>query len=187
VRGYHPLTPVPEAALQASLTARLAVVLDTASPDHDTLHFPAEVFLSLLAAATDTVTHDAVEVQADAENRYDNLDPFAAHLRAAAEDERLPPLRVLILHRRQLVIMEETEFWAFCGGPAPYGDSFTASFYTEPATAERLEQAIAAACARLRISIDARIQGADRPVPTWRRRLAGILPGRLGPSRPRSD
>ncbi len=70
---------------------------------------------------------------------------------AELEDDGEFPQRVTFERDRELVLLEQTEFWSMVGGPAPYHDSVALSFSSELDIADQVEAVILDACESLGI------------------------------------
>ncbi|TCJ12797.1 hypothetical protein EZJ19_11190 [Parasulfuritortus cantonensis] len=171
VHGFHPATPVPAIVYRNNLRFRFALVFETAIPDCGSIVFQSESYIGLLSIIIRNLDFDGIQIDADENNTYDSFDSYKESLFRIAEPDRLPARRILFKNNGKLTCYEETEFWAFCGGPSPYSDSFTISFYTE----NDMSGTFDAICADSRfaemVTIRETIQGLPRPELSWWRKL----------------
>ena len=179
VVGYHEYTPVPALAAEKHLRNRFAVIFD---PYVD---FDAALFFDVLDAISKVIDHDTVLVNVDDNIECQSIDDLRRRLLSIPEDDpegdRLPPRGIVFRKRGEVTCVEETEFWANCGGPAPYHDSYTTAFYTREDLAGLFEAACVAACERAAVSVNEVFRGAPDPVhiPLHKRILTWMTPGRL--------
>jgi hypothetical protein len=131
VAGYHPCSFPPSPAHDVGLKERFAVVLSSFRPEKKGMFFDADLFVIIADAILRLIPHDALEidmgVQAPA---LRSLRELTERYGSQDEMDRDPPPRIRVHCGGRLVAIEETELWAQVGGPAPYHDSFTMSFYT---------------------------------------------------------
>jgi hypothetical protein len=129
VAGYHPCSFPPAAAYAAGLKERFAVVLSSYRSEKREMFFDADLFALLTGALLQVVPHDSLDIEL-------GVGLPALHSlrelteRQAGQDEMDLPLRMRVYCDGRIVALEETEFWSEVGGPDPYHDSFTLSFYT---------------------------------------------------------
>ena len=140
VTGYHSNTPISESARSERLMFRFALVLGTFHPDIDYMYFQDSIFLESLTQISKKIDHDTLIIKID-DKEYYSIESLVNHLIAIPEEDRHPPDEVHFRKNGKLVCLEQTEFWALCGGEAPYSDSYTASFYTEKDMSEHFESA----------------------------------------------
>jgi hypothetical protein len=140
VFGYHPCSYPPPSAYDAGLTKRFAIVFDTYRPDKGYAFFDADLFTGVLKAICNAIPHDALWIEMDAEHDLHSLHELSEWYVTRGDDDRDPPIRVLLFHDSRLTAYSETEEWAMVGGPAPYHDSYTLSFYTKEDRAEEFRR-----------------------------------------------
>jgi hypothetical protein len=131
VRGYHQDTPVPNDAKDLKLSFRLALVLPSTKPFSTVCLFDEKQFFEIVRKVISVIKCDSVVFDVDDQKKVSSLEGFESYIAIIPEDDKLPPKRTHFLISGNIVAMEETEFWAFCGGPDPYHDSWTLSFYTK--------------------------------------------------------
>ena len=131
VSGYHSCSFPPPIAYDAGLKDRFAVIISSYRPDKEGMFFDSELFILLTDAILQAIPHDSIEIEMDVGmpslRSFSELSEWYGR---NDETEREPPLRVTACSNNRLIAIEETESWSQVGGPAPYHDSFTLSFYT---------------------------------------------------------
>jgi hypothetical protein len=130
VAGYHSCSFPPPIAYDAGLRERFAVVLSSYRPDKDGMFFDADLFVRLADAILKVIPHDSLVIETGDLPRLQSLSDQAKQYASPDEIDREPPDRIKVFCDGRLVAIEETEPWVAMGGPAPYHDSFTMSFYT---------------------------------------------------------
>lgn len=175
VHGYHVDTPIPEQVNKDNLKFRFAVIFETAFPEHSTSFFQSKVFMVLLSAISEQLDYDNLQIVADEHSRYLTIDSFKENLFKVSEDDRMPPQRIFFQKNDDLTCMEETEFWVLCGGPAPYSDSYTASFYTKDDMTNAFDAACEAVCLDMGAEIRKRVQGSPYPVRSLWKKLRTFI------------
>ena len=112
---------------------------------------------------------------------YTSLDQLSDRLLTTADDEHgdpRPPMRARLVQNGRVVCVEETEFWVMCGGPEPYHDSYTLSFYTREEVSQRLEVACSAACEQLTVVVKDVTRASPHPSREswWKHILRNLIP-----------
>jgi len=172
VNGYHPFTPIPEKAIKTKLNYRFALILDTYPFDVHDIYFKELLLIKILVQVSKVISYDSLLVVVDDCIEYQSIEDFSKYLSGIHEDDRQPPQRIEFRKNGNLVCIEETEFWYHCGGPAPYGDSYTLSFYTMENLSDSLQKASFIACELHGIRIDKIIQASLESIRlTWWRKL----------------
>lgn len=149
VRGYHLNTPIPAPALRANLRHRFAVVFDT--EDTPEMEFDAKLFCDILHEISTQIPYDEINIELDdglmLSSVSELLDSYSGITESEEEDEdREPPKRIRYSISGRASCHEETEFWVLCGGPPPYHDSYTFSFFTACDMSDSLAWACRVAC-----------------------------------------
>lgn len=132
VLGTHDATPVPAAARAHGLTQRFALVQSTHAPGVADLLVDSSVLLVLLRtldthfAATGRLYWD----RSHRRRERIELESLTACYRTTPQEKHEPLSAGEWLRGQRLVALLHTEFWSEVGGPAPYHDSLTYSFYT---------------------------------------------------------
>ena len=151
VVGSHPETPSPpEEAIAASLLDRVAVVLDSYRPDRVDLYFDTELFLATSDAILQALLPDSLEIVRSAtQPSLESLDALGREWLAAPEVEREPPELLRALRSGSVVCLAVPELWAQVGGPQPYHDSYTMSFFARFRSPLAVAESAAAAATAL--------------------------------------
>jgi hypothetical protein len=130
VAGYHPCSFPPSIAYDNGLRARFAVVLSSYHPEKDGMFFDADLFVLLAYAMLKVIPHDSLSIETGDSSRLPSLPDLVQQYADQDETDREPPDRIKVSCSGRLVAVEETEAWMAVGGPTPYHDSYTFSFYT---------------------------------------------------------
>lgn len=165
VRGYHRYTSTPEQAVQNHLENRFAVILDPFQPIPEEWDFDVELLLAILTAISSVIDCDAFIAEINDDTQFHSLAEYCDWFHAMPVDMKEMPRRIQYWKKGKLVCFEETEFWALCGGPAPYHDSYTLSFYTATNPANAFQAACLAACRKINGRVGEIYQGSPTPIP----------------------
>ena len=155
VEGYHECSYPPAQAYDAGFTQRSAVVLDTYRRDKQVAFFDCDLFLRILDAICRAIPHDSLAIEIGDGQELRSLQELSERYAAQSDDDRDAPVRAWLRQGNRPVAHIETEEWVFCGGPAPYHDSYTLSFYTSDNRAGEFR----AICERVSKEIGATITG----------------------------
>lgn len=166
VKGYHRHTPVPDRAAAAGMKHRFAVVFHTGREDVDYMFFDAMLFCDVVERLSSHVVHDEMRIEIDGVTTLKEWNELRAKYLELGPEDRDPPRRIEYFESGQLSCIEETEFWVTCGGPPPYSDSYTASFFTRDDRTSEFARACGNACIPGTFSI---IDASRAPLPWWRR------------------
>jgi hypothetical protein len=169
VNGYHALTPVARTAVDAMLGNRFAVIFHTDRPGMDVMYFDSTLFCNVLEAIASEVDYDDLRIDLDGSATLVSLDELRVKLQDDREESE-PPRRIEFLKGNHLSCVEETEFWNLVGGPQPYSDSYTASFYTSTDMSTEFTRACQQTCGTADVTI-VEAARSPLPVPLWRRLL----------------
>ncbi len=165
VSGYHAASFPPADAYEAGLRHRFAVVLDTYRRDKVDMYFDADLFLRLVPALCQAIGYDGVDIRLTDGSRFTSFGDVARHYTGLEELEREPPERIQLSRRGQLAGMVDTEFWTMVGGPSPYHDSYTLSFYTDQDRSATLRRVSETACSEIGAVITGYHTGQQRKEP----------------------
>jgi hypothetical protein len=175
VTGYHPCSFPPPTAYNAGLYERFAVVLSSFRPDKDGMFFDADLFVKFAEAIFRAIPHDSLDIEMGGGSAgLHSLPELAERYARQDEMDRDPPFRVRASCGNRLVAVEETEAWASVGGPDPYHDSFTMSFYTAENRSDEFRRICEATARESGVTITAFHEAFGRKepfVPWWRRPL----------------
>ena len=178
VAGYHPCSFPPATAYDAGLKERFAVVLSSYRPDQDEMFFDADLFVRLADAILNVIPHDSLIIElGDGLPCLQSLQELAEQYTGQEESDREPPNSMKAFVGDRMIAVEETEPWMAVGGPAPYHDSFTVSFYTAEDRADEF-QGICESVAQQNSVVVTAFYKAERNkepfVPWWRRPLRWV-------------
>jgi hypothetical protein len=177
VSGYHKHSYPPPEAYDAGLRRRFAIVLDTYRQDYEGIYFDTELFLGLVTEVFRTIPHDRMAITMWEGNAFDSVEALAQSYCGMAQDDRDPPARVRLFRGADMVCLVETEFWAYCGGPWPYHDSYTVSLYTAEDRSPELRAVCEDLCSRLGTQVAGFHTGepCKEPFVRWWRRLLRLF------------
>lgn len=147
VLGIHDATPVPAAARAHGFTHRFALVQSTRAPGVADVLVDSSALLVLLRAL-DTHFASIGRLYWDRAHRRRErieLGTLAIHYRDTPQEEHETLVAGEWQRSRQLLALLHTEQWSASGGPAPYHDSLTYSFYSATDLSELLLGALHAA------------------------------------------
>ena len=147
VSGYHDWNFPPFRAYNHGLRSRFALVLDTYRRDKGMMFFDVELFLRLVSEACNVIGYDAIEIRLTDEVCFDSFDALAQYYADRDELDNEPPEGIDLIRENQVVAIAITEFWTLVGGPSPYHDSYTISFYTSEDRSEELLRTSEIICA----------------------------------------
>lgn len=142
VLGTHEATPVPAAARAHGLTHRCALVQSTAAAHATELVVDPTALLVALAWLDSSHARPGVLFWDESRRQRATRGELETHYRTR-DATQFDVVRAGEWRHAdgQLAVLLATEPWAAVGGPAPYHDSYTYSFYS----AEPLDQALLAA------------------------------------------
>jgi hypothetical protein len=175
VSGYHACSFPPRAAYDAGLRNRFAVVLSTFRPEKSEMFFDSNLFIKIADALLQVIAHDLLEIDLGGEVPVlRSLASLAERYASQEEMDREPPAWMRAYGGNRLIAIEETEWWTSVGGPAPYHDTLTFSFYTP----ENRSVEFRRACEIVAVESDATITAFHEAlphkepfVPYWKRPL----------------
>ena len=179
VSGYHAASFPPAGAHESGLCHRFAVVLDTYRRDKVDMYFDTDLFLRLVPTLCQAIGYDRVEIRMTDGSRFTSFDELARQYAGREEVEQEPPVRIELVRRGQLGGIVETEFWTMVGGPPPYHDSYTLSFYSDRDRSPELRRVSETVCSELGVVITGYHTGQQSKEPYrpwWRRVLQRFAP-----------
>jgi hypothetical protein len=130
VSGYHAATYPPDAAYEAGLGHRFAVVLDTYRKDKADMFYDSDLVLLLVPKLCQIIGFDQLEIRMADGTRFQSFEELTRYQNGQREADRDPPNWMELCSGGKLSGIVETESWMAVGGPPPYHDSCTLSFYT---------------------------------------------------------
>lgn len=100
-----------------------------------------EILKTMFAHISQAFHFDSVKIVHDG-SEYSSLESFYQSTTTVSADGEIDyeiPEEIEFKISNTLLLVENTEFWAFIGGPYPYSDSFTFSFYSTNNNNEKFE------------------------------------------------
>jgi len=178
VRGYHAASFPPADAFEAGLRHRFAVVLDTYRRDKAEMYFDTGLFLHLVPALCQAIGYHFLAIRMFEGGRFHSFEDLAREYARREELEQEPPARIDLLKSGLLVGVVETELWTMVGGPSPYHDSYTLSFYTDRDRSPELRRVSEVACSESGAVITGFHEGQEmkEPYRSWWRNVLGWFP-----------
>ncbi len=157
--GYLPevdfLDDVPARARQSDLRFRFAVALDTFRPDSDGMYFDADLALALISAMSECISCDRVEFVLDRRQPH-IVGSFENLLRYYESKVDPVPFDEAAFYRDgRLACSVHTEPYDAVGGPWPYSDTVTFSFYSDGDCSKCFTEA----CTKIARDLNAQIGG----------------------------
>lgn len=147
VIGAHSCTPIPDEVHLHGLTHRFALVLDPYTESAAACETIACVLGAIFSEiARELASTRIVTIMPDGTEHSEF--PDATNMILGPEELNLPA-KIYFYHEETLACFEFTENWAAVGGPQPYSDSLTFSFYTPGDSTLRFVRACERACAQL--------------------------------------
>lgn len=144
VIGAHTDTPIPDEVFRHGLTHRFAVIVDPCSESA----VPCETTARVVSAIFAEIAHEFASTRVLATMRdgteYRELRDVVNQI--LVNEELTFPAKICYYREQTLVCLECTELWSEVGGPQPYSDSVTLSFYTRSDSTLRLIHACERVC-----------------------------------------
>jgi hypothetical protein len=136
VAGFDGVMPLPDAAISAGLKHRFAIVQSTYRPDSVDMYFDENLWEKLIGFAQALDPSALISVIEEGNSHEINLNAFMSQWSSSTDPYPDPPPFVIVRDRRGIALLIATEYWTRVGGPPPYADSYTYSFYSR----ENIEQ-----------------------------------------------
>jgi hypothetical protein len=174
VSGYHAVSYPPVAAYEAGMRHRFAVVLDTYRRDKIDMFFDSSLALLLVPALCQIIRYDQLSIRMAGGATISSIEELARHYSGLEEVDRDPPACIEVWRGGAIGAIVQTEWWSSVGGPSPYHDSYTISFYTANDHSSEFRQAIEDLCLAAGASITGfyREEQAKQPysyLPWWKK------------------
>ncbi len=148
VIGFDHYAPLPEILDSDIPWHRFATVIHPTLRD---LPLDAALYEQLITCCAYVLDYDQLQVEF-ADQVVDTLER-AMDIVRYADDEPIPPDRIVFKRGPYVVAVLETEWWVLAGGPELYHDSYTFSLYSRRSQHESLEHAVRKLCSARRIAI----------------------------------
>ncbi len=145
VIGAHTDTPIPDEVFQHGLTHRFAVIVDPYSQSAAACETTARVLTAIFAEIAHEFASSRIVATMLDGTEYRELRDMADKI--LGDEELHLPRKIHYYNEQTLVCLEYTELWCEVGGPQPYSDSVTLSFYTPSDLTLRLIHACERVCA----------------------------------------
>lgn len=117
------------------------------------MYFDWRLFSNLVKRLLEPLGCDSVAISLEDQQTLASLDELAKKIASLPEEDQLPPTHVRAMKDENLLCLVETEFWTRVGGPEPYHDSYTVSFYTRASHAAQFTQICRSVCTELGATI----------------------------------
>lgn len=166
VIGVHPDTPIPDDVHSHALRYRFAVIVDPFSAPPMSVGTVARVVTAVLMETTRELVWNRVVVTMPDGTEYHRLLDATDHV--LGDEELNLPAKICYYQDESLFCLENTENWAAIGGPWPYSDSVTFSFYTPRDWALRFLHACERVCAQHPAALERFYPGSRYLVPRSR-------------------
>ena len=128
--GFDDVRDWPIFAEAADLYCRFAVIQETYRADCVDMYFDEQLWLSILGFAKklDAAISIGISYEGTGET---GLDQFLSEWEGIPKEDREPPPFIFAgKGEAEVSLIVETEYWTRVGGPTPYHDSYTYSFYS---------------------------------------------------------
>ena len=135
INGFHNFVEPPKEFEKDAFLRRAAVVFipDTicSNPSEEWLSvFPA--FVSIIKRTICLFNANSIEILHYGKV-FDSIGKYEEYILSLPKDDDdisiEPPRQIRFVSQNSSVCVMEAEYWAYYGGPPPYSDSFTISFY----------------------------------------------------------
>lgn len=146
VSGYHAVSYPPLAAYEAGIRHRFAVVLDTYRRDKIDMFFDSSLFLLIVPPLCQIIRYDQLSIRMAGGGLFSSCEELARQYSGSEEVDCEPPAWIELRRGAAIGGIVETEWWNRVGGPSPYHDSYTMSFYTANDYSSEFRQAIENIC-----------------------------------------
>jgi hypothetical protein len=158
LRGVDHANPT---AKRLQLPARFAVVFDSHRPDQADMFFDCELAVAVLSEILEQIPHDTmVLTPSEGAAALPSISAWETHYWSTPESDREPFHSMQLLEAGRPVCYVELEPWVQVGGPSPYHDSWTFSFYLRDYDRGALERAITESCQANQAVLEQPITGA---------------------------
>lgn len=166
VFGYLPkIDFISKIANDLNLKRRIAIALDTHRSDMVDMYFDVDLLFSLMNLLLTGIPYDSFVVTLnDNENqKMKSISDISHYYSNIDEDNREPFQSVKVIKRNQTICFIETKLYTQAGGPMPYSDTYTFSFYVEDYKREDIQHTLTHHCEKNRIFIRDIHTGTEEP------------------------
>lgn len=161
----------PRAAV-CGVSQRFAVALDTYRPDNVDMYFDHELLLALLRGVSELIPHGTLHISMDVDGKdiLMSLDALERRYREMEAEDRVPFIWLEYRDETGVVGYVQSEWYTLIGGPHPYHDSYTFSFYLYRYDRWLVQRRILEICWRGGADVKELWTGVERPmVSPWSR------------------
>jgi hypothetical protein len=136
--GFDQFCKIPSVIKELSFDHRFAVIQQTYRCDLPDIYFDHllwEIILEFALQFGQTVDVRIVAHEGVPEVKSEE---FVASFDKLGGMDREPPEFIIVREKGEIVLCIATEYWAHIGGPSPYHDSYTYSFYSSTDISKRI-------------------------------------------------
>ncbi len=140
VLGYLPnIDDTYAPASRLSLNKRFAIALNTYRSSKDEMYFDSEMLLKIVKDILPIFPHDTISVLFDSKKiRIKNIENLNVEDLVNSVEENDPFVRLEVLLNNNIICLVNVECYTAIGGPIPYHDTYTFSFYSDDYSIEEL-------------------------------------------------
>ena len=167
-----------EVARGLGLNKRFAIALDTYRPEKNYMYFDAELLYLVLTCVLKEYNFSSIELQFDEDKPKSvaSLNELREVLiEESDEEEREPFLHMKLISDDETCCYVQTEFYTLVGGPSPYHDTYTFSFYVNQYERPAIQNKVYQLCIDNNIVVSEIRSGCDVPIISLWTKLKGIL------------
>ena len=162
------------------LPFRFAVILDANREGRESMYFDAPIFTRLCRGLFSAIPHDNLSMHFRPNPTGEawilaSVEELEDRLQKMPEEDREPFQWATLVKAGRTECYARLDFWVFVGGPQPYSDSYTLSFFTRRHMAVELQKACVEACSSVGIAVAPAFLGRHSPRITILHRLADWL------------
>jgi hypothetical protein len=174
VSGYlRWIDRLPETAIKLGLPFRTAAVLN----DSDTPH--TQIYWDMIDAFVESIASDSVKFEIETNDGFIHFNSVASmrdYMRSHP-DYNIPFKRAFFSLRGKVIAFMDVEYWAFCGGPFPYHDSWTFAIYRNTEDVTLIRDACYRVCEKHGYPVEEELHFLPAPeeMPLWKRFIQWLL------------
>jgi hypothetical protein len=159
------LYKLPDVVKKASLTERFAVVQETYIEGCVDMFFDEPLWRSLTEFLRGKSPSRTVQVTRESERKPVSLDEFLSQWDRTPPEDQVPPYVLVAMADERPILCMVTEFWNTVGGPQPYSDSYTYSFFSKDDVGAEVMAALKASPSQSRWSVASEVVTVAPPGP----------------------
>ena len=156
-----------DVAKRLGFNKRFAIAIDTYRPDLGYMFFDVELLFLILSSVLKAFKFTSIEIQLDEGNKKSaaSLNELREVLYEEPDEELREPFNHMKVRAGdEICCYVQTEFYTRIGGPDPYHDTYTFSFYVDEYERPALQNNIYQICAANNIIVREIRTGYDTPV-----------------------